>query len=143
MNSNDSVRSAEHLVCLPDSLKPLAQYLMHKPEVWCDRPFGDQAWVFKLDDKMLALLYQRNGHDCVNLKCDPQQALELRDVFASVTAGYHMNKRHWNTVQLHGDVPQGELERLCDHSYALIFKALTKAKQRALLIRYSEAELLG
>ena len=143
MNHTDDYRTAEYLARLPEGLKAVAGYLVQKPEAWCDMPFGDDAWVFKLDDKMFALVYRRNGVDCVNLKCDPQQALELRDVFESVTAGYHMNKRHWNTIQLQGDVPRGELERMCDHSYGLVFKGLTKAKQRALSTRYSEGELLG
>lgn len=143
MDSLGASASADYLSRLPPGLEALAQYLMQKPEACCDMPFGEGAWVFKLEGKMFALLYQRNGDDCVNVKCDPQQAMELRDVFASVSAGYHMNKRHWNTVVLGGDVPLGELERMCDHSYGLIFKGLTKAQQRALTTRYCADELLG
>ena len=141
--STENRTSDSYLERLPATLQPAALCLMNKPEARCDMPFGDEAWVFKVADKMFALLYQREGRDCLNLKCDPQQALELRDIFDSVSAGYHMNKRHWNTIQLVGDVPAGELERMIDHSYALVYRGLTKAKQRELATRYPEEQLLG
>lgn len=142
MTTQDST-SDSYLERLPATLQPASSYLISKPEAYCDMPFGDGAWVFKVADKMFALLYQREGRDCLNLKCEPQQALELRDIFDSVSAGYHMNKRHWNTIQLAGDVPDGELERMIDHSYALVYRGLSKAKQRELATLYPEEQLLG
>lgn len=140
-NGQDS--AANHWPTPPESMATVAHYLMAKPEALCDMPFGDGAWVYKVANKMYALLYRRNGQDCVNLKCDPEQALELRDVFDAVSAGYHMNKRHWNTIVLEGDVPAAEIERMIDHSYELVFKGLSKGKQRELLIKYPESTLLG
>jgi predicted DNA-binding protein (MmcQ/YjbR family) len=61
-----------------------------------------------------------------NLKCDPQEALMLRDIFPEVTPGYHMNKKHWNTIQLDGDLPRGEIERMMDNSYTLVVKSLPR-----------------
>jgi len=79
----------------------------------------------------------------INLKCDPDQALALRDIFKGITPGYHMNKKHWNTIQFGSDVPDGEIKRLIDHSYTLIFTKLPKAKQKYMSIHYSEEQLLG
>ena len=85
---------------------------------------------------MFALLSQRAGLPIVNLKCDPNQAFMLRDLFAAVQPGYHMNKKHWNTVLLDGSIPRGELERMIDHSYALVLKGLTKKLRQRLELQY-------
>lgn len=119
----------------------LRHYLLSKPEALEDFPFGPDAYVFKVQGKMFALLYEKDGRVQVNLKCDPQQAQQLRDVFDDVIAGYHMNKTHWNTVRLGGDVPAAELQRLVDHSYALVVKSLTRAKRLFLETRYPAADL--
>jgi len=70
--------------------------------------------------KSFALIYERNGKLCVNLKCDPFEADFLRQAFEDVTSGWHMNKVHWNTVTLGGDVPEDELKRMVSNSYDLI-----------------------
>ncbi len=114
----------------------LRDYLLSKPEAQEDFPFGPDAYVFKVQGKMFALLYHKDGKARVNLKCEPRQAQELRDVLSSVLPGYHMNKTHWNTVILAGDVPAGELQRLVDHSYALVVKGLTRAQRNYLETRY-------
>ena len=75
--------------------------------------------------KGFALIYERGGHLCVNLKCDPFEADLLRSAFQDVTPGFHMNKTHWNTVYLNGDVPADELRRMIENSYDL-----TKPKAR-------------
>jgi len=77
----------------------------------------------------------------MNLKCDPLHAQELRDLFASVKPGYHMNKRHWNTVLLDASIPQGEIERMIDHSYALVVKKLKKTEREQLELSFG-AEVL-
>ncbi|MCD8522904.1 MAG: MmcQ/YjbR family DNA-binding protein [Saccharospirillaceae bacterium] len=123
------------------NFQTLRNYLLSKPEALEDFPFGPDAYVYKVQDKMFALLYEKDGKARINLKCNPQQAVELRDVFRAVIPGYHMNKTHWNTVLLDGDVPDGELERMVDHSYGLIIQKLTRAQKRYLRTRYSDAEL--
>ncbi|QQD25081.1 MmcQ/YjbR family DNA-binding protein [Venatoribacter cucullus] len=119
----------------------LRAYLLSKPEAQEDFPFGPDAYVYKLQGKMFALLYEKDGQARVNLKCEPLQAQQLRDVFQSVIPGWHMNKTHWNTVLLGGDVPPAELQRLIDHSYARVLHSLTAAQRRFLTTRYSHAEL--
>lgn len=111
------------------------QYLLGKPEAEEDFPFGPEAAVYKICGKMFALLYQREGECRINLKCDPVEALELRHVFSAVQPGYHMNKKHWNTVLLDGSLPQGEIERMVDNSYRLVVKGLKKAERRGLELR--------
>ena len=123
------------------NFQTLRDYLLSKPEVQEDFPFGPEAYVYKVQGKMFALLYEKDGRARVNLKCEPLQAQQLRDVFDSVVPGWHMNKAHWNTVLLGGDVPPQELQRQVDHSYARVFKSLTLAQRRYLTTRYTEAEL--
>ena len=98
-------------------------------------PFGDDVMVFKVCHKVFALIAADNGVLRINLKCDPERAIELRDVFESVIPGYHMNKRHWNTVILSGELPQGEIESQIDHSYDLVVSGLNK-QQKELLLSY-------
>ncbi|MFT5691317.1 MAG: putative DNA-binding protein (MmcQ/YjbR family) [Oceanicoccus sp.] len=102
------------------------QYILDKPEAWLDFPFGKDVAVYKIDKKMFALSSENDGVMSLNLKCDPDQAFILRDIFESVVPGYHMNKRHWNTVYLDGSIPVGELERMIDHSYGLVVKGMTR-----------------
>ena len=83
----------------------LRAYLSSKPEAIEDYPFGPDAAVYKVQGKMFALVFVQQGECRVNLKCDPQEAMELRHVFDAVLPGYHMNKRHWNTVRLDGSLP--------------------------------------
>ena len=119
----------------------LRNYLLGKPEVQEDFPFGPEAAVFKIQGKMFALLVERAGVASINLKCDPEQAIGLRDLFPAVTPGYHMNKRHWNTVRDDGSVPAGELQRMVDHSYALAVRGLTRAQRLGLEARHGKAAL--
>ena len=72
----------------------------------------------------------------MNLKCDPAEALFLRDMFDAVVPGYHMNKTHWNTVILDGSIPRGEIERMIDRSYGLVVKKLKRAERVALEVRF-------
>ncbi len=89
---------------------------------------------------MFATLVERaapDGQLCwqMNLKCDPHEALILRDIFSAVIPGYHMDKRHWNTVILDGSVPQGELQRFIDNSYLLVVNKLpVKVKNRIVML---------
>ena len=111
-------------------------YLLSRPEAVEDFPFGPDVAVFKIKGKMFALLGTRGGVASVNLKCDPDEAQALRDIFSGVLPGYHMNKKHWNTVLLDGSVPDYEIERMMDRSYGLVVKGLRKVEREALLLAY-------
>ncbi|PCJ16882.1 MAG: hypothetical protein COA96_18135 [SAR86 cluster bacterium] len=113
------------------------EYLLAKPEAIADYPFGPDVMVPKIKGKMFATLSTENGIARINLKCDPDEALALRDIFVAIIPGYHMNKKHWNTVTLDGSIPQGEIERMIDNSYLLVIRSLTKAQREALSIKYS------
>jgi predicted DNA-binding protein (MmcQ/YjbR family) len=91
-------------------------------------PFGEGALVFKVGGKMFAIV----GASSVSLKCDPGLAVALREEYVAVTAGYHLDKRHWNTVELDGSVPSDVISDWIEDSYDLVVAALTRA-QRALL----------
>lgn len=119
----------------------LVEYLLAKPEAVEDYPFGPDVCVFKVKDKMFALLSRYQGQLSINLKSDPQDAVELRDLFDAVIPGFHMNKRHWNTVFVNNTIPDGELMRQIDCSYALVVKGLVKAKRVALELSYDPQTL--
>jgi predicted DNA-binding protein (MmcQ/YjbR family) len=112
--------------------KTIKKYLSSKPEALEDYPFGEDVVVFKVKNKMFALLARQEGTLRVNLKCDPEQAFILRDIFTAVIPGYHMNKKHWNTVILDGSIAHGEIERMIDHSYSLVVKGLPKKVRQTL-----------
>ena len=117
----------------------LKQYLLSKPEAFEDHPFGFDTQVYKIHDKMFALFVWEGKCIHLNLKCEPNEAIQLRDVFKSVKPGYHMNKTHWNTVILDGDVPDAELKRMIDNSYRLVVRGLRKPLRVGLLLRNPDA----
>ncbi len=78
---------------------------------------------------MFGLLFTSKQLTRINLKCDPEEAQILREIFPSVLPGYHMNKTHWNTILLDGSVPSGELKRMIDNSYALVTGSLSKVER--------------
>lgn len=116
------------------TVEQVKEYLLAKPETIEDFPFGPDVSVFKVKSKMFATLAWGNDkkHYWMNLKCDPHEALMLRDIFPSVIPGYHMNKTHWNTVILDGSIPKGEIERMIDNSFLLVVKGMTKANRRSI-----------
>ena len=105
-----------------------------KPGSAEDYPFGDEVAVFKVAGKMFALVSLGPEPGSVSLKCDPGLAADLRGRHAGITAGYHLNKRHWNTVTLDGSVPEEEVLELVDHSYDLVLAGLTRAQRAKLNI---------
>jgi len=113
----------------------LIDYFLAKPGASQSYPFGPDVRVFKVQNKMFGLISESDDPKRINLKCDPDEAMALRDVFEDVIAGYHMNKRHWNTVIMEGDVPDGEVERMIDNSYDLVVQSLSKKLQTALKTR--------
>lgn len=88
-------------------------------------PFDQKTLVFKVGGKMYALA-DIDSFDGVNLKCDPERAIELRETYQGIQPGYHMNKQHWNTVKTSQDVPEELFKQLIDHSYELIAGSLPK-----------------
>ena len=116
-------------------------YLLSKPEAYEEFPFGPQVAVMKIGSKMFATLGERSGIASMNLKCEPREALILREIFPAVTPGWHMNKRHWNTVMLDGSIPRGEIERMIDNSFALVVRGLPRTTRQALEIRHGKAAL--
>ena len=119
----------------------LRLYLLARPEAWEDYPFGPRVAVFKIRSKMFATLIEDEGLVRMNLKCDPHEAMILRDIFASVGPGYHMNKRHWNTVIVDGSIPDGEIQRMVDSSYGLVVSALKSSQRKALEVQHGKAAL--
>jgi predicted DNA-binding protein (MmcQ/YjbR family) len=98
-----------------------------------DHPFGDGVAVFKVGGRMFALVALEEEPGSVNLKCDPDAAEELRAQYAAIRPGYHQNKRHWNTVDLDGSVPDQEWRDMLDHSYELVVRGLPRAERLRVL----------
>ncbi len=107
----------------------LRSYLLAKAGAMEDFPFDDKTLVLKVGGKMFALLGLNEEPLRVNLKCDPLKAEVLRQRYPAVLPGYHMNKRHWNTVVLDGSVPEEEVLAMIDDSYELVVKGLPKAQR--------------
>ena len=110
------------------------RYLLSKEGATFDYPFDEKTRVYRVGEKMFALTSEESPLR-VNLKCDPIYALELRSLYEGIIGGYHMNKKHWNTVTVEdADVDEETVRELIDHSYELVYKSLTK-KQKALLLQ--------
>src|ERR1051326_3555482 len=109
-------------------LAEFREYCLTNPGATEGSPFGPDVLVFKVSGKMFALAALDQLPTCVNLKCDPELALELRDGHEQVRPGYHINKKHWNTVEIESDIPDAELRKMIDHSYELVIKRLPKSK---------------
>ncbi|HFQ5203103.1 TPA: MmcQ/YjbR family DNA-binding protein [Vibrio vulnificus] len=92
-------------------------------------PFGPEALVFKVKDKMFAILASREGREYITLKAKPEDGEVLTSQFDSITPGYHTNKHHWITVYLNGDVESGLIEDLCQRSYQLVVDKLPKSQR--------------
>ena len=116
-------------------------YCLSLPLVQEDYPFGPDVQVFKIKSKLFALMTNRRGVEKVNLKCDPEEAIILREIFEDVIPGYHMNKMHWNTIILNGSIPDGEIKRMIDRSYCLVVKKLKKTDRESLEIKYGHKKV--
>ena len=121
-------------------------YLLSKPETSLYYPFGDNVRVFRVKNKMFATIAhgstaksakvdkEARAYFWMNLKCDPDEAVMLRDIFPAVIPGYHMNKANWNSIILDGSIPKGEIERMMDNSYLLTVSKMTKKDQASILV---------
>jgi predicted DNA-binding protein (MmcQ/YjbR family) len=114
-------------------LDAFREYCLKKPGATEGTPFGEDVLVFKVGGKMFALAALDEVPARVNLKCDPDLALGLRDRYEQVRPGYHMNKKHWNTVEIDSAIPEAELRKMIDHSYELVVQSLPKAKRAKVL----------
>lgn len=110
------------------NIEDYRDYCLAKPGVTEGFPFDEKVLVFKVGGKMFALL-DVDEFNYINLKCDPERAVELREQYNSVKPGYHMNKLHWNSVYVNMDLPDKNILELTDHSYELIFLSLPLKKR--------------
>jgi len=112
-------------------LAEFREYCLTKSGASEGTPFGPDVLVFKVGGKMFALAALDEVPTRVNLKCDPDLALDLRARYEQVTPGYHMNKKHWNTVDIEGGIPDPALRKMIDDSYDLVAKSLPKPRAKA------------
>lgn len=117
----------------------LCAYLLDKPGARRDMPFGPDVLVIKVLNKMFALIAWQDDPLTITLKANPIDAVILRRQYDAVKPGYHMSKKHWNTVTLDGSIPDDEVRQMIDESYELVVLGLTRADQ-ARLIREVQAE---
>jgi len=110
----------------------LQTYLLQKKSSAEDSPFGEDSKVYKVQGKMFALVAWMKTPLTITLKCDPADALALRAQYAAVQPGYYMNKQHWNTITLDGNIPEEEFLTWIDDSYHLVVKGLPKSEREKL-----------
>jgi predicted DNA-binding protein (MmcQ/YjbR family) len=103
-------------------IEEIRDYCLSKPGTAETLPFGPDTLVFKVDNKIFLLLSLDNEDVQFNVKCDPDLAMELRENYDCVMPGYHMNKKHWNTIVVDGSVKKSLLREWIDHSYELVSK---------------------
>lgn len=106
--------------------KQVEDYLLAQPNAWLDYPFGEGVAVYKVGPKdagkMFALVSEKKTPVSISLKCDPRLAVLLREKYEEVMEGYHLNKKHWNTILLTGQLSDEEVQDLIRHSYDLVAK---------------------
>jgi predicted DNA-binding protein (MmcQ/YjbR family) len=113
------------------NIESLREYCLQKPGAAETMPFGDDTLVFKAGGKIFLLISLKEAHR-FNVKCDLDLAVELRERYNEVQPGFHMNKTHWNTVFIDGNLSNKQLQEMIDHSYNLIVKSLPKKVQQEL-----------
>jgi predicted DNA-binding protein (MmcQ/YjbR family) len=106
-------------------MEALTEYCLFKPGAAKDYPFGPEPLVVKISGKMFALI----SGSTLSLKCDPAIAENLREQYEAITPGYHLSKKHWNSILIDGSIPEEELQDMIDHSYKLVVKGLPKAER--------------
>jgi len=103
-------------------IETLREYVLQKPDVTEGFPFGDDTLVFKVNNKIFLLASLNAPQLQFNVKCDPEYAIELREQYDCIQPGYHMNKKHWNTITADGTIKNNQLLKLVDDSYNLVCK---------------------
>jgi len=113
------------------NLAQFQEYCLSLPGVTEEFPFGDETLVYKVSGKVFALS-GLTEFETINLKCDPEEAIELRERYEGVIPGYHMNKKHWNTVDVHSGIPNKLLLEWIKNSYNLVVASLPKKEREKL-----------
>ncbi len=113
------------------NVETIREHCLVKRAVTEEMPFGDDTLVFKVMGKMF-ILVNLEGNLSINLKCDPELAIELRERYPEVQSGYHMNKKHWNTITFDGSLSDTLIFEWIDHSYDLVVKGLPANKRQEL-----------
>ena len=114
------------------NIETIREYCITKKEVSESFPFDESTLVFKVFDKMFALL-SLEGDSNLNLKCDPEWAVELREKYSFITPGYHMNKQHWNSIDLAETGSEKLIFEMIDHSYQLVVNKLPSSKREQII----------
>ncbi|HET9173966.1 MAG TPA: MmcQ/YjbR family DNA-binding protein [Candidatus Saccharimonadales bacterium] len=100
--------------------KEVEAYILSMPNARLEYPFGEEVAVYKVEDKMFALIQEGKDPVSLSLKCDPLLSKVLRERYETVMPGYHLNKKHWNTIVLSGQLSWDEVKDLIRHSYELV-----------------------
>lgn len=114
------------------NIESISEYCRRKKGVTEDFPFDEDTLAIRVMNKIFLLASLEKVPLQINLKCDPEHAIELRERYDSVQPGFHMNKSHWNTVVIDGSIPNSELKEMIDHSYEQVIKGLKKADKEKL-----------
>ena len=118
------------------NIQQFYEFCLSKKGVTEHFPFDEETLVFKVGGKMFCLTSLKeweNGTPSLNLKCDPDRAEELRSEYDAIIPGWHMSKKHWNTVSFNSDVSDKMMRELITHSYELVFNSLTKKNQKEII----------
>ena len=107
-------------------IEQIREYCLSKKEVTEGFPFGEETLVFKVKEKIFLLASLGQPSLQFNIKCDPEKAIELREQYPAIIPGYHMNKKHWNTIIVDGSIPRKLIQEMIDDSYLLVAKSLPK-----------------
>jgi predicted DNA-binding protein (MmcQ/YjbR family) len=111
------------------NVEAVYEYCLGLPQTTVDTPFGPDVLVFRVAEKIFAMMGIDHNPVRLNLKCDPERAIDLRAEHPSIIPGYHANKKHWNTVLLDGTIAPKLIQELITHSYDLVVAALPKSKK--------------
>jgi len=111
------------------NIEELRDYCLSRAGAEETFPFGEETLVFKVGGKMFALTGLDDSEVAINLKCEPSLAIELREHYPCVQPGYHMNKKHWNTVYIDGSVDSSTIKDWINHSYQLVVSTLPKKEK--------------
>ena len=114
-------------------LDDLRAYFLSKPGVTAELPFGPDTLVFKAGGRVFALIPLEGEGFAISLKCDPERAVQLRETYAWIVPGYHLNKQHWNTLTPPATAPLMLLHELISHSYDLVVQKLPKSQREGLI----------
>jgi predicted DNA-binding protein (MmcQ/YjbR family) len=115
------------------NIENITNYCLSKKGAIEDFPFDEETLVFKVGGKMFALIPLEKIPLQINLKCDPEKAIELREEYEYVQPGWHMSKKHWNTIILEGNIRWNDLKEWIDHSYDEVVKGLKKSERDKLV----------